>query len=169
MREDALALAAEYDLELSKLDEALFGADLVRRVAVLARRQRRSIREREREARRSLRADPADNDAWCELHSIQAGRAPVVFNSNTRELTVEESTANRNSRRRTDDALNFAVQKLAGVWERKHGPVKRYSGSDATEGISVGLCFLITALEAAGFAGSELEPPALRKRLARLS
>ena len=166
MRTHAAELAQQFALPASAVAElawVLASAD-----AVLRYPKPPSIRERERAAWSRLKANPADNAAWCELHRIQAGRAPIVVDLDHRQWAVLESRGNRDARRQPHERLNAAVLLLRRFWDQcqPDRPITRYSGSDATEGASPGLTFIAAALQRLGVATGE---HALRLRLANLS
>jgi len=166
MRTHATELAQQFALPASAVAELAWVMAFAS--AVLKYPKPPSIRDRERGARRRLKADPADNDAWCELHRIQAGRAPIAVDLDRRQWAVLESRANRDGRRKPAERTNAAVLLLRGYWNkhRPGAPVTLYSGSDATEGASPGLTFIAAALQRLGVTTGE---HALRLRLANLS
>ena len=107
-------LALDYGFPPDAIDDIQDTLDLAGALLRLAP-PRVSIREREREAHRHLKANPADIQAWCVLFRAQAGREPVVFDARTRQLSIRRSTVNRDSRRRTDHQLNACVLLLLGL------------------------------------------------------
>ena len=162
----ARRLAADFAISPAAVPE--LAANLALVAGILRLRPRGALlKDRERAARRRLKADPTDNGAWCDLHRVQAGRAPVVFDLEARSLAVEESRTNRDGRRRTNHQLNAAVAQLRAWWNECHpdDPVTRYAGDD---GASRGLRFIAAALAAAGAHATHTTPSALRKRIARL-
>lgn len=121
-----------------------------------------SLRSRERDALRRLKADPNDLEAWTTLHQIRGGRAPTIFDSRTRTISIGSSKRNRLTRTRAEPQLNAALRVLVDVWERHQGPVSTYPGSMA-------MSFLGAALRHLGVHATKSAPQALRFRLGRLS
>ena len=158
----------------SRLHQAFMLLDIAPELKCEARP---SITKREREARRRLRADPEDDDAWVELFNIEKARRRVRFDSTTRTLSAEEGPGHKAARghARAQLGLNAAVRVLASLWERwHHAPIARHyiatqePGAKVKEAYSAGLEFLARALEPLDVHRTHLTPQALRFRLARV-
>jgi len=172
MRTHATELAQQFALPASAVAELAWVMAFAS--AVLKYPKPPSIRDRERGARRRLKADPADNDAWCELHRIQAGRAPIAVDLDRRQWAVLESRANRDGRRQPDEPLNVAVLLLRDFWNRHQPdrPVTRYDGTGKAAGRagsrmapSPGVVFIQAALQRLGVHPVRVQPRSIRHRL----
>lgn len=139
MLEEARALAESY--ELPDVEQVLWNLEFVASI-ICYQPERKTLREREREARRRLRANPNDKDARDELFSILAGRCSVVVDGTRRVMVDGEpkyvrydtpNNKNRLSRDNVDHQIYAATYQLAALWEKCHGPIPLYDGTGKTE------------------------------------
>jgi hypothetical protein len=137
-----------------------------------AKDRRRTTRAQERDAKRSLRADPTDKEARDTLRRIQCRRQPLVVEGG--EL-VGVSTAKVPTRKdQTDHQLHAATAVLANFWKKFRGPIPLYDGAGKepswrpdTPGMrpSAGIEFISRALRIGGAHPLRCEPTAVRRRL----